>query len=311
MDPARVERGVWYFEQRNLSGSLLIVRHGELVYEKYFRSYLKPEDAVQVRSVTKSLFSALVGIAMDQGLLDSLDHKVSEYFPEFFYPDTDPRMKQVTLRHLLTMSSGFLWTELGPRQDRWMNSSNWVEAAINLSFNEDPGTLFNYCTANTQILSGILTKLTGKRLRNYAQENLFTPLGIPENRWSWGMDEAGYAFGGFGMNLRLRDMARFGYLYLNEGYWDGKQLISAQWVQESTRAQINTGYGPAYGYLWWIHPGSDFPSYEAQGSGGQSIYIIPGLDMVVVVTGNASGAGAPEDPGPLIYEYFMKAVTDR
>jgi len=312
MDPARVEHGVWYFEQLgNTSGSLLIVRHGELVYEKYFGSYLKPEKTVKIYSVTKSVYSALVGIAMDQELLDSLDHKVSEYFPEYFYPFTDPRMYKVTLRHLLTMSSGFNWGELSPIQYQWMNSDNWVEAAINLGFIDDPGAEFDYCTANTQILSGILTKLTGESLIDYAQDNLFTPLGIPTNHWSWGMDDHGYAIGGFGMNLRPRDMARFGYLYLNQGYWDGKQVISAKWVQESTRSQIKTGYGPEYGYLWWVHPSTDLPSYEAQGSGGQSIYIVPGLDMVVVVTGNRSGFGAPEDPGPLIYEWFMKAVTDQ
>ena len=94
-------------------------------------------------------------------------------------------------------------------------------------------------------------------------------------------------------------------------YWDGKQVIPAKWVQESTRSQIRTGYGREYGYLWWIHPSSDLPSYEAQGSGGQSIYIVPGLDMVVVVTGNRSGYAAPEDPGPLIREWIMKAVTDQ
>jgi len=310
MDPAIVEHGVWYFEQGNTSGSLLIVRHGELVYEKYFRNYLKPDKTVKLYSVTKSIFSALVGIAVDQGLIDSLDHKVSEYFPEYFYPDTDPRMKQVTLRHLLTMSSGFMWGELGPIQSRWMNSDNWVEEAINLDFIEDPGTGFTYCTANTQILSGILTKLTGEPLKDYAQKYLFTPIGISAKNWSWGMDDHGYALGGYGMNLRPRDLARFGYLYLNQGYWDGKQVVSSKWVQESTRSQIKTGYGPEYGYLWWIRPDPDLPKYMAQGSGGQSIYIVPGLDLVVVVTGDRSGVGAPENPNPLIYEYFVKAVMD-
>jgi CubicO group peptidase (beta-lactamase class C family) len=112
------------------------------------------------------------------------------------------------------------------------------------------------------------------------------------------------------MNLRPRDLARFGYLYLNQGYWDGKQVVSSQWVQDSTRSQIKTGYGPEYGYLWWIRPDPDLPKYMAQGSGGQSIYIVPGLDLVVVVTGDRSGVGAPENPNPLINEYFVKAVTD-
>lgn len=310
LDPQKVEHAAWYFEKGNTARSLLIIRHGELVYEKYFRSIQKPEKTANIRSVTKSVLSALVGIAMDQGLLDSLDHKVIEYFPEYFYPQTDPRMTQVTLRHLLTMSAGFKWAELGPIQTRWMNSSNWVEAAINLKFIEQPGTGFTYCTANTQLLSAILTKVTGESLLDYAQRNLFTPLGIPASHWHWGVDDHGYAIGGFAMNLRPRDMARFGYLYLNQGYWDGQQIISPEWVQQSTRSQIHTGWGSDYGYLWWIHPRPDLPSFEAAGSGGQSIYVVPGLDLVVVVTSD-SDVGAPEDPGPIIYEWIMKAVTDR
>lgn len=310
LDPEKVEHAVGYFEKGLTARSLLIIRHGELVYEKYFRSIQKPDRTAKVRSVTKSVLSALVGIAMDQGLLDSLDHKVIEYFPEYVYPQTDPRMAQVTLRHLLTMSTGFKWAELGPIQTRWMNSNNWVEAAINLEFVEQPGTGFTYSTANTQLLSAILTKVTGESLLDYAQRNLFTPLGIPANHWSWGVDAQGYAIGGFAMNLRPRDMARFGYLYLNQGYWDGQQLISPEWIQESTRTQLHTGWGPDYGYLWWIHPRSDLPSFEAAGSGGQTIYVVPGLDLVVVMTSD-TGVGNPEDPGPLIYEWIMKAVTDR
>ena len=118
LDPEKVEHAAWYLEKGLTARSLLIIRHGELVYEKYFRSIQKPDRTANVRSVTKSVLSALVGIAMDQGLLDSLDHKVVEYFPEYFYPTTDPRMAEVSLRHLLTMSTGFKWAELGPVEIR-------------------------------------------------------------------------------------------------------------------------------------------------------------------------------------------------
>ncbi|CAG0933401.1 6-aminohexanoate-dimer hydrolase [Thermoflexales bacterium] len=310
LDPEKIEHAAWYLEKGITARSLLIIRHGELVYEKYFRSIQKPDRTADVRSITKSVLSALVGIAMDQGQLDSLDHKVIEYFPEYFYPQTDPRMAEVTLRHLLTMSSGFKWAEHSPSQTKWMNSRNWVEAAINLEFVEQPGTGFTYCTANTQLLSAILTKVTGEALRDYAQRNLFTPLGIPANRWHWGVDDHGYAIGGFGMNLRPRDLARFGYLYLNQGYWDGQQIISPEWIQESTRAQLHSGWGPDYGYLWWVHPRSDLHSFEAAGSGGQTIYVVPSLDLVVVITSDAD-VGNPENPGPIIYEWITKAVTDR
>jgi CubicO group peptidase (beta-lactamase class C family) len=309
LDPQKVERAAWYLENNYATRSLLIVRHGELVYEKYFRSVSKPERAVAIYSVTKSVLSALVGIAMDQGVLDSLDHTVIEYFPEYFYPQTDPRMAQVTLRDLLTMSAGFLWLENGPIEAEWLASDNWVEAAINLEFSEQPGTVFTYSSANTQLLSAILNQLTGEPLRDYAQRNLFTPLGIPDNRWHWTTDNQGYAIGGFAMHLRPRDMARFGYLYLNQGYWDGQQLISPEWIQQSTSSQIDTGGGDDYGYLWWVHPWPDQPAFEALGYGGQSIYVAPSLDLVVVVTSEGS-FGAP-DPSSIIYGWIIKAVTDQ
>ena len=186
-----------------------------------------------------------------------------------------------------------------------------MEAAINLKFSDQPGTAFTYSSANAQLMSAILTKVTGESLLDYAQRNLFTPLGIPANHWHWGMDDHGYAIGGFALNLRPRDMARFGYLYLNQGYWDGQQIISPEWIQQSTSSQIHTGMGLDYGYFWWVHPRQDQTSFEALGYGGQSVYVVPSLDLVVVVTSEASsGLGAP-DPGPIIYEWIMKAVTDR
>ena len=313
LDRAKVEKAVWYFEQNYSTSSLLIVRHGELVYEKYFFQMIPQERRVHVFSITKSFLSAMVGIAMDLGILDSLDHKVIEYFPEYFYPTTDPRMRDVTLRELLTMSAGFLWGEDGEIEERWMETGNLVEASINLDFQDSPGTAFNYSSAHTQLMSAILTELAGEPLRDFAQRNLFTPLGIPSKDWSWGMDDQGYYLGGWGINLRPRDLARFGYLYLNQGYWDGQQVISEEWVRQSTNPQIDTGMGPKYGYLWWIHPSEHLSSYEAIGYGGQSLYIIPSLDMVIVVTGNVSGsnmAGAPS-PAPIIYSWIVNAVTDK
>jgi CubicO group peptidase (beta-lactamase class C family) len=313
LDRVRVEKAAWYFEQNYATSSLLIVRHGELVYEKYFFSFNKPERRVPIYSITKSFLSALIGIAMDQGLLDSLDHKVIEYFPEYFYADTDPRMSQVTLRNLLTMSAGFVWLEEGEIEKRWTESGNLVKASINLKFQDTPGAGFNYSSAHTQLLSAILTKIVEEPLRDYAQRNLFSPLGIPAKNWGWGADDQGYYLGGWGMNLLPRDIARFGYLYLNDGYWDGKQVVSKEWVQQSTSKQIAAYPGMDYGYLWWVHPGKDPSIFEAIGYGGQSLYVIPELDMVVVVTANVSREnlpGAPA-PAPIIYEWLVKAVTDK
>ena len=312
LDRALVEKGAGELAKTYNYSSLVIVRHGELVYEKYFARTPNPERSVAVRSVTKSYLSALYGIAMTRGLLDSLDHKVIEYFPEYFTPDTDPRMRQVTLRDLLTMSVDFLWVSEDDITVRpWMFSGNMIKAAINLPFNTIPASKpeFNYCTPGTQILSGILTKVVGEPLRTYAQKNLFTPLGIPEKNWSWGVDDQGNYLGGYGMSLRPRDMARFGYLYANQGYWDGRQIIFPEWVHESTTPKIRTLQWMDYGYLWWIHQNRELFIYEARGSGGQVLSIVPSLDLVVVVTG--VGGGDQPDPDFVIHEYIIKAVTDR
>ena len=224
MDRATVEKGVWYLEETYNYSSLVIVRHGELVYEKYFLRSGNPERSVTIYSMTKSFLSALTGIAMDQGQLDSLDHKVIEYFPEYFTSSTDPRMKEVTLHDLLTMSVDFLWVnENDITVVPWVNSENMVKSAINLKFANIPAPKpeFNYCTPNTQILSGVLTKILDEPLRAYAQRNLFSPLGIPARNWSWGADGQGNYLGGYGMYLRPRDIARFGYLYSNQGYSGG------------------------------------------------------------------------------------------
>jgi CubicO group peptidase (beta-lactamase class C family) len=311
MDRARVEKGAWYLEQTYNYSSLVVIRHGELVYEKYFSNSYRPDKSVTIYSMTKSFFSALIGIAMDQGLLDSLEHKISEYFPEYFYPTTDPRMQEVTLRDLLTMSVPFEWlNEDDHTIAPWINSGNMVEKAINLKFQTLPPQKpeFNYCTPNTQILSAILTKIVGEPLRRYAQRNLFSPLGIPEGKWSWGVDDHGYNLGGYGMSLRPRDIARFGYLYSNQGYWDGKQVVSTDWVGQSTSKQIQASPTLDYGYLWWLHPFKDPVIFEARGSGGHMLAVIPSLDLVVVVTG--VGGGDLPDPDFVIHEYIIKAVTD-
>ena len=311
LDRATVEKGIRYLEKTYNYSSLVIVRHGELVYEKYFNRSPNPKRSVEIYSMTKSYLSALIGIAMDQGLLDSLDHKVIEYFPEYFTPSTDPRMKEVTLRDLLTMSVDFLWVnEDDLSVAPWVNSGNMVKAAINLKFPSIPAPKpeFNYCTPDTQILSGILTKLAGESLRAYAQQNLFSPLGIPAGNWTWGMDEQDNYLGGYGMYFRPRDIARFGYLFSSRGYWDGKQLISEQWVQESTTKKIRASVTMDYGYLWWVHPSTDPAIFEARGSGGRIMSIIPSLDLVVVVMG--IGGGDLPDPDFVIHEYIIKAVTD-
>lgn len=312
MDRALVEKGAGYLAETYNYRSLVVVRHGELVYEKYFTPFPNPQRSQELYSMTKSYLSALTGIAMDQGLLDSLDHTVFEYFPEYFTSKTDPRMRDVTLRNLLTMTVDFQWViENDLSVAPWVNSDNLVKSAINLKFPGIPAPKpeFNYCTPNTQILSGVLTKLIGGPLKAYAQQNLFTPLGIPETNWSWSMDGQGNNLGGYGMFIRPRDIARFGYLYASQGWWDGRQVLSREWIEESTTPKIRTLQWMDYGYLWWIHQNPDLYVYEARGSGGHMLTIVPSLDLVVVVMG-VDGGDLP-DPDYVIHEFIIKAVQDR
>ena len=311
MDRAKVEKGASYLEKTYNYSSVVIIRHGELVYEKYFSRSANPDRRATMYSMTKSVLSALFGIAIDQGRLDSLDHKVIEYFPEYFYPSTDPHMRDVTLRDLLTMSVPFLWVnENDVTVAPWINSGKMVEKAINLNFQNilPPEPEFNYCTPNTQILSAVLTKIVGVPLRSYAQENLFGPLGIPEKEWGWGVDDHGYYLGGYGMAMQPRDLVRFGYLYANHGTWDGRQVVSEEWVRESTTKNLRATSWMDYGYLWWIHISDDPPIFEARGSGGQILSVIPSLDMAILVTG--VGGGDMPDPDFVIHEYFVGSVMD-
>ncbi len=311
MDRARVERGVWYLERTHNYRSLVVVRHGELVYEKYFADTYRPERRAEMYSMTKSVLSALFGIAMDQGLLNSLDHTVFEYFPEYFYPTTDPLMKEVTLRDLLTMSVPFECVSDNITMAAWINSGKMLEKAINLKFQRilPPEPEFLYCNQNSHMLSAALTKIVGEDLHTYAQRNLFSPLGIPEAYWNWGVDDQGYYLGAYGMFMRPRDIARFGYLYSSQGYWNGRQLISREWVRQSTTKKI-TAVPPSmdYGYHWWVHRSTEPAIFEARGSGGQVLSVIPSLDLVVVVNGK-NGGDLP-DPDFVIHEYIIGAVMD-
>ena len=262
-------------------------------------------------SMTKSVLSALFGVAMEQGLLDSLDHKVIEYFPEYFYATTNPLMKEVTLRDLMTMSVPFECVTDNIALAAWINSGNMVEKAINLKFQRllPPEPEFLYCNHNSQILAAALAKIVGEDLHTYAQRNLFSPLGIPEANWNWSVDDHGYYLGPYGMFMRPRDIARFGYLYAGQGYWNGRQLISREWVRQSTTRKISA-VPPSmdYGYHWWVHRSTEPAIFEARGSGGQVLSVIPSLDLVIVVSGR-DGGDLP-DPDFVIHEYIIDAVVD-
>jgi CubicO group peptidase (beta-lactamase class C family) len=274
--------------------SLLVVKNGYLVFEKYY-SWGSPEKIAVVHSVTKSITSALIGIALDKGYLDSVDQKLVDFFPEYVTDDLDPRIKEIRLKHILTMSAGFNWNDRGPVMRDWYTSADWAKFTIQLPFVTHPGDKFNYNSAISHLLSVILSKSAKTSTLVFAKQNLFEPLGIPSGYWR--EDPQGYHIGGFGLGFSARDLAKFGFLYLNNGYWNGHSIVPEQWVKKSTEQQIQAASHPlygtfGYGYHWWVKQVDGCSSFRAWGRRGQYIVVVPELDLVVVVTSN------PEQPHP-------------
>jgi CubicO group peptidase (beta-lactamase class C family) len=287
--------------------SLLVVRHGYLVFEKYYRGHNR-FDEYNIKSITKSITSALIGIALEQRYLSSLDQRVVEYLPEYAARPIDQRKQAITLRHLLTMTSGFAWTE--DDIDAWVSSPNWVRYAMNRPLAHNPGETFTYDTASSHLVSAVLSKATTLSEFQFADEQLFGPLGISARVWP--ADPQGYTFGGSELHLTSRDLAKFGYLYLNNGYWDGKQVVPATWVTGSTtehHSKVGFFGDEGYGYLWWVTKDQGHAAFFALGYGAQYVYVVPDLDLVVVITANTAIAPkAIKDAGPLIRSFIIPAA---
>ena len=313
---------------------VLVVRNGYVVFENYYQGSDR-NDYHHVFSVTKSVISALVGIALKEDRIESLDQRLSEFFPEHFGPGTDPRKRQITLENLLTMTNGFRLNSLYNEKffEQILPSDDVVEAAIGQPMAKEPGEEFNYNDGDAHLLSAVLTKTTGQSALAYAHENHFGPLGIdsdpeasiqavPANLqrfeqagFVWADDGQPNSVGAFGLKLTARDMAKFGYLYLKDGRWEQKQIVPRGYVRSSTREQLQTGYGavggPAgYGYLWWTRGVECYRAFYASGSGGQFIYVIPELDLVVVIVSEAPGREESESPDVLLDYDVVPAVED-
>ena len=276
-------------ENTNFMYSVLVIRNGFLVVEDYFNGAGR-FDAYNVFSVTKSYISALVGIALREKYLENLDQKMMDFFPEYVSPSLDKRTFDITLRHLLMMRAGFDWDETeGSHWTRYVISPDWIKHAVELPLRDKPGEKFNYCSVQTNILSAILTKASGMSTLELAEKFLFAPLQTSIGNWN--QDPQDYYLGGYDMYSTPRDMARFGYLFLNNGFVDGNQIIPAEWVEESVRNHGNTNLTwwsfsetSGYGYLWWTNTIDDYNVYYANGMGGQRIMIVPDLDMIIVTT---------------------------
>jgi CubicO group peptidase (beta-lactamase class C family) len=270
--------------------SLLVISHGALLFERYYHQS-GVEDCVNVKSVTKSIISALVGIALREGYLTSLDQRVSEFFPQYFPATDDPRKREITLKHLLTLRSGLSWAE-HESFGALLASDHWVQYALSFPLRYPPGERCVYSTLDAHLLSAILSQVTGSSTLTFANTYLFGPLGSTITQWT--CDPQGYPIGGSELYLTPRDMAKFGSLYVQRGQWDGEQIIPEEYVEASTHTQVSGGISmgaglptvlsETYGYLWWVSSIGPYPSFFALGFGGQTIYVIPDLEVVLVTT---------------------------
>jgi CubicO group peptidase (beta-lactamase class C family) len=282
--------------------SLIVVRHGYIVFERYFRGY-GADDRPVLRSITKSIASAAYGIALERGDLPSLDLRVAEVFPQYVAP-TDTTRGKITVRHLLTMTSGLN----SEQADDAVRDTSWLRAYAEAPIISEPGTTFRYDGALPHLLSGILTARTQMTLADYMGQYLFGPLGITGTTWD--EDPQGFTSGFSGLGIRPRELAKIGRLYLQGGMWEGQQVLSQDWVEQAGINQAPGGADTAgYGYLWWISAETGYRAFYGAGYGGQYLYMIPDLDLVVVITGDPDVT--PDVPilhRNLIPEYIAPAV---
>ena len=288
-------------KQQNLSlHSLLVIRNGYIVSETYFQSYGQDQKH-ELYSCTKSFISTLVGIAIDKGYIAGVNRAVNDFFPGRPFENQDARKEAMTLEDLLTMTSGLDWQEGDPIYREMYVSGDWVRFVLDKPMSAQPGSQFNYCSGCSHVLSAIVQQKTGINTRNFAQKELFAPLGI--SGFNWDTDSKGISIGGWGLQITPRDMAKLGYLYLHNGTWDGQQIVSAEWDRAATQKHVGTDSQLGYGYQWWIYP--SFGAYTALGRYGQTIFVVPDLKLVIVTTAALDGH---EEIFQLIEKYIVPAA---
>jgi CubicO group peptidase (beta-lactamase class C family) len=312
MDSDQLEAMMAYVDEHNVAlDSILVVRHGRLVFEEYGEGSL-PGRAHELYSVTKSVTSMLVGIALDAGLIEGLDVPLTELLPHHTMANLDGRKERIRLEHLLTMSDGLDWNEhkypYGDSRNpvRQMGSSpDILQFVLDQPMAREPGEAWAYNSGASILLGGIVEEATGRSVLDFAREALFDPLGIGHIYWSMGPG-GHYATHG-GLSMTPRDMARLGYLMLRNGTWDGKEIVSADWVARSTTAHYRVQGAHGYGYQWWILP--EGQGYRAHGLYDQNIIVLPEADMVVVATARIPGGSFQRVEG-LLNSFILPACTD-
>ncbi len=306
----------------NIAG-IVVQKNARPVYEKYFNGYTA-DDAIHIYSVTKSVFSILMGIAIDKGYIESVDKNVLDFFPHYKARTDEKIIHTITLRDMLTMTAPYKYA-VEP-YEAFFASENWMLAALDvLGGKEKSGEFMYSAIVGVHILSGILVQATGKSVFDFAAENLFSPLGIhvaqnmqlhseaeqmafytAKSISAWVADPQGINPAGWGLALTPMDMVKLGQMYLYGGLWGSRQIVSAQWIEESTRQHSSWG-DLMYGYLWWVINEKE-GSYAAMGDGGNALYVNTQKNMVVAIT--SSFMPDAKDRIAFIEEYVVPLFED-
>jgi CubicO group peptidase (beta-lactamase class C family) len=285
--------------------SVLVVKDGYLVMDEYFEPFAKGERH-KIYSCTKSVVSTLIGIAIEEGYIEGIDQPVLDFFPDRTPANMSSWKEELTLQDLLTMTAGLdardSWLYEWWGLDRMYENPDALQYVLDLEVIEEPGTRFEYTNGVSHLLSCIINETTDMSSLEYAAETLFGPLGFDEVEWK--NDSLGRNWGYSTLNLTTHDMAKFGYLFLNNGTWDGEQIVPESWVHEATRKHVDAPLWPGYGYQWWV---DDWGHYLALGYKGQLIFVVPVDNTVVVFTG--SDPDNPPYVNDLLKNWILPAIS--
>jgi CubicO group peptidase (beta-lactamase class C family) len=301
--------------RKNKVHSVLLIKNDQLIIEEYFKGHSanQPHD---LRSATKSIRSILMGIAIDKGFIDSVDDPIFKYLKSPIpKKNIDKRKDKITIRHLLTMSSGLDcndWDKNSQGQeDKVYKKKDWLQYTLDLPMVNEPGKVSNYCSMGTVMIAEIVSQASGMTIDKFAEQYLFNPLGITNANWGHTSNKKVIP-SAKRLYMTPRDMAKIGQLIINKGKWNGKQIISEKWVEESTTMKIKMA-GVDYGYLWWNIPFKAkekvFVSKLATGNGGQYIMVFPELDMVAVFTGGAYNSQEDKLPFAAMTDILLPTFT--
>jgi CubicO group peptidase (beta-lactamase class C family) len=313
MNSTRLEEMLAYISASGWQmDSILIIRSGYLVFERYPGTLYTMDYYHTLQSVTKSFVSSLIGIAIREGIIPGVNATILDLFSQRTPSNVDERKLDMTVEDLLTMTAGVEWDESTyPFNDTERNSltamvlsEDCIDYFLDLPMAAEPGEQWVYSSGATIVLAALIEELSDYDLMDFADEFLFEPIGVSGAVCI--KTQSGYYHGGGGLFMKPRDMARFGYLYLNGGEWDGEQVVPRDWVLDSTRYQVYLPPSLGYGYLWFLHPFLDL--YQAHGRGGQRIAVSPEEDMVVVFT--ASFPDFTYNPcDELLRDYILNSIT--